>query len=225
MDNSTFENLPTGTVMATLAGEGEPTDRPSWYRGFGAVYYLLASARDYIAERIPNFEESPHATTLSEIEGILRNMSLEAAWSNYKNTLRQLVTIALPFVVHDTKLGATTEPLSKTAIVDLKLELEDLIKRTIESSLPSDLRASLVRRLRDLLSSLDRYEIYGIEGIREAAVGVVVTLVAGSDEAKKSPTTRSVLEFLVKLQDLVIKSAVIAQLVGPRIAGLLGAGH
>ena len=214
----------TGLVFARAMELEEPEKRTQWYRGASAFVDLLDLAQSFVANRTESFHGSPYQKAFTGIRAIIDSLDINTAWQSYFESFRPYVDTSLPLIIYATTPPGPIARVPKAGRDDLIASIDSVVEKVKQSELPSLLKQQLVRKLADLRATLDKYNLYGMEGVEEAAASVVATIFVEQEGAKKSTETiKEVLDLIIKVEDVVLKAVAIGVLLNPAVSGLLAA--
>jgi hypothetical protein len=211
-----------GIVIATATAQPEVNSRRSWYKAFGIIDRMIDDAENFVSARLENYEVSPYSSSFAQIRAAMHKAGLETAWGTIADVLTPLVTASLPFAIHfANQHGAQATAIPRADAIRLRKSLYSLSEEVERSGLPRPIKAVLRSRVAELIESVDRYAIYGTEGIAHAAQGLVVTMTMYEEVKHEEGLLKKAAATINEIQDVLIKAYALYQIAAPIVGKLL----
>jgi hypothetical protein len=214
-----------GVVLAMAFKEPLVEQQGAWSAAHAELLRLTGDAKDYVKARIPEFVGSPHEKAFNELNEILSTLPLNDIWKTHRERLKPLVSSSLPFSAHDGRMGPKEAPIPEVDAQAVRQKLQVLIDKVKESDWPTAFKTEILETLYNLHDRVNRFHVFGMDGVRQATALVVGTLAINQSVAKSNrELVNDAAEVLNGIADVFLKSYAIAHLVGGQVLRLLGPG-
>lgn len=206
--------------------ECEETDSMSIAQGVLMLRDLEQEARKAIVDNIKG-KLDIYLAPLDGVQQMLLKCSFGQQWSHYKQHLTPLMIQGLRFGDHtlDNHYPATN-PLVRKNVLAFLDQLDDLLKKCVESDLTDDLKALFIKHLEAIRTSLLDYLSGGldrVESVADEAIGALARRVPEIDQSSAAGKglAKKILESLSFANQVIAKTQETATLVSPMVEKLL----
>lgn len=171
------------------------------------VFDLYEKTRKLV-ETNPRLNKERNILFLDKVGLGISEVNLNGDMSNFHKYISDEVLTALSYMAD--YIGLVFEidensQLNEEEIVSLIGEIELLISNIIDSSLPKDVQALLVKNLNLIKESLLEFKFYGVDGLRVAVEQSIGSLVLSEnilEPQKENATLQGFMGFMFKLKGL-----------------------
>ena len=154
------------------------------------LYKLTARVRDDIeVAEINSDNKRKLKGYLTAFNGILSLSQMTQTIGKLKETLLKPDHLTQLTWIHMALDGKVNRYDGNSEVKDLISSIDEIREAVADSSLPSDLKKALLRRLTELRSAVDHFRFYGIEGLEDTLsmlVGEVLTKYT-QEQIKENP--------------------------------------
>ncbi|HVF51942.1 MAG TPA: hypothetical protein VNA19_17795 [Pyrinomonadaceae bacterium] len=185
-------------------------ENPRTESGLLSVISRLVALKKVFAEveealrRIPNINEELFIAPVSRLANVASINSLTDSFSGYTRHLSQADMTALKFSEH--QLSQYPEfnesQVPSKDLKDILIEVDNLIERILGSSLPEELRTSLLELLHEVRKGVLEYRIRGAVALRDTltkSLGILAANKEDVEENKESDEVQSLGRMLVRI--------------------------
>ncbi len=197
------KNNPAGRLhdLLTSAQSQSPreTSRKAWASVFGveenntgALLNMLADLIDLVDEskrqigRLSDVDHAIYLKPFGRIERLLSNVNLDAPWEQWKTQLDETTLYGLQFGADQLSRTSGFTHIKNADLAQLQKDVEALISQVMESGLPNNLVALVLRNLEAIQHALLAYRVRGIEGLEQEIERSVGSMILHKSEVSRA---------------------------------------
>ena len=128
--------------------------------------------------------------SIEDVFRVLNSVQVDLPWQEFANQLSGAVMRSLEFCAEKMDEQTDAAEISFDALAELKKSVEELIDELVASTMDIVLRDALLLRLEEIRTVLQRYLLYGVDGLNQATENAIGTAVIKNPSIKSSPETK-----------------------------------
>lgn len=181
-------NWSAAQVFCTVFGADHST-RADTYEIFAELYRLVEQARRHVQAN-PDLNQDLYRGPIEDVFRVLNSVQVDLPWQEFANQLSGAVMRSLEFCAEKMDELTDEAEISFDALAELKKSVEELIDELVASTMDISLRDALLLRLEEIRTVLQRYLLYGVDGLNQATENAIGTAVIKNPSTKSSPETK-----------------------------------
>ena len=184
-------------VLCTVFG-ADHTVRSEAYAIFAELLRLAGKARVHV-ESNAALNQDLYRGPIDDVLRILASGQIDLPWRHFAGPLSGAVMRSLEFCAEKMDELADETEVAPDQILQLKELVEDLINDLVHSTIDRTLRDALLFRLEDIRTVLQRYLLYGVDGIARATENAIGTAVVRRPPPESPSEAQSMFEKFVAI--------------------------
>ena len=224
IDRGDLDGLPTGKVLCQMLGIESQDARCNWYSAHGDLTTMVGAAQDYVRQHVANYDVTNYARTNAALATALGEMAVWDPWAAQRQKLESIVRYSLPYWTD--VAPSPVRDIASSDATSIRAALNELVELVLTSDYPPDFKLELTRSLNQVKDRIDRFTIFGPEGVKATTASLVGVLAVNAPAARsRQDIVEKSAGVVIKIADVFLKGYEVGKVAAAAVTRLLGPGQ
>ncbi len=219
----TYTTPPSFRVIWSEVFQIDSDDTSELIASLSSMFNLFQTTKGYITNH-EKLSTARNLYFLSEIEKAIFHINLDGNMNNYMEHLNSETLTALYYIGENMNFvySLNESTINSEEINSLIKDVDTLLENIINSDLPEDVTALLIKNLNSIRESLISYKVSGIEGMKTALEQTIGSLFINNEiitPVAQDEHVKGMFNIIDKMNTVLSTGVAVKDLVGP-IMGL-----